>query len=148
LDCKAEEVPMAASTNERGVRERSTRQFQAVLEELARSEDFRSAQDLHTAMRERGAVVGLATVYRALQSLVESGQADAVRTASGESVYRECSREHHHHLVCRWCGRTVEVKGPAVERWADQMAAQHGFVDVSHTLELFGTCEDCARREQ
>ena len=125
------------------VRERSTRQFQAVIDELARSGDFRSAQEIHAAMRERGASVGLATVYRALQSLVDSGRADVLRTDGGGSAYRECGETHHHHLVCRACGRTIEVQGPAVERWADQMAEQHGFTDVSHTVELFGTCGAC-----
>jgi Fur family ferric uptake transcriptional regulator len=47
--------------------------------------------------------------------------------------------------VCRSCGRAVEVEGPAVESWADRVAAQNGFVDVSHTLEIFGTCPECAR---
>ena len=66
------EVQVAAGSGSavpagRGVRERSTRQFQAVLDELAQSGDFRSAQDIHAAMRARGATVGLATVYRALQ---------------------------------------------------------------------------------
>ena len=133
----------------RGVRERSTRQFQAVLDELAGSEGFRSAQDIHAAIRSRGASVGLATVYRALQSLVDSGRADVLRTTTGEAMYRECGTAHHHHLVCRSCGRTVEIQGPAVERWADQMADEHGFTDVSHTVELFGTCPACrARAEQ
>lgn len=126
-------------------RERSTRQFQAVSDELLKSPDFRSAQDIHAAIRGEGNSVGLATVYRALQSLVDSGQADVLKTDSGEAAYRSCSQTHHHHLVCRWCGRTEEVRGPAVERWADAMAAEHGYVDVSHTMELFGTCEDCAR---
>ena len=125
------------------VRKRSTRQFQAVLDELARARDFRSAQDIHAAMRAGGASVGLATVYRALQSLVDSGRADVLRTDAGGSVYRECGETHHHHLVCRSCGRTVEVQGPAVERWADQIADQHGFTEVQHTVELFGTCSDC-----
>jgi Fur family ferric uptake transcriptional regulator len=143
-----QEVSMAtrrsSPVTERGVRERSTRQFQAVQDELANSEDFRSAQDIHAAMRASGATVGLATVYRALQSLVDSGEADVLRATSGESAYRDCSREHHHHLVCRHCGRAVEIKGPAMEKWADRTATAHGFVDVSHTLELFGTCGDCA----
>lgn len=130
----------------RGVRERSTRPFQAVLDELARSDDFRSAQDIHAAMRSGGAGVGLATVYRALQSLVDSGRADVVRTDAGEAVYRECGATHHHHLVCRRCRKAVEVQGPAVERWADRMADKHGFSDVSHTLELFGTCAACQGR--
>jgi Fur family ferric uptake transcriptional regulator len=50
---------------------------------------------------------------------------------------------HHHHLVCRACGATVEVTGPAVETWAEQVAAEHGFRDVSHTVEVFGTCPAC-----
>jgi Fur family ferric uptake transcriptional regulator len=125
------------------MRSRSTRQFQAVAAELATSEDFRSAQDIHAAMRARGESIGLATVYRALQSLVEFGDADILKSGSSEAAYRQCSRSHHHHLVCRWCGRTVEVRGPAVETWADKTAAQHGYTEVSHTLELFGTCAAC-----
>jgi Fur family ferric uptake transcriptional regulator len=48
--------------------------------------------------------------------------------------------------VCRRCGATVEVEGPEVERWALKVAAQHGFVDVSHTLEVYGTCASCVAR--
>lgn len=125
------------------VRGRSTRQFEAVREALAGSEEFRSAQDIHAGMRAAGDRVGLATVYRALQSLVESGEADVLRTPDGQSAYRDCSRTHHHHLVCRSCGRAVEVRGPAVERWTDQVAAKHGYSEVSHTLELFGVCPGC-----
>lgn len=128
-----------------GTRERSTRQFQAVVTELERTPDFRSAQDIHAAIRDAGGSIGLATVYRALQSLVDAGSADVLKTDSGEATYRACSDSHHHHLVCRYCGRTVEIQGPAVERWADGIATEHGYSDVSHTLELFGTCGDCAR---
>jgi Fur family ferric uptake transcriptional regulator len=67
-----------------------------------------------------------------------------LRTDTGESAYRRCSAHHHHHLVCRRCSRTVEVEGPAVERWAERVATDHGFRDVSHTVEVFGTCADCA----
>lgn len=128
------------------VRERSTRQFRAVRDELGRSSDFRSAQDIHAAVRASGSSVGLATVYRALQTLVDTQQADMLRGENGEARYRACGESHHHHLVCRSCGTTVEVRGPAVERWADDTAAQHGFSDVSHTLELFGTCSTCRGR--
>lgn len=130
----------------RGGRERSTRQFQAVFDTLASSDDFRSAQEIHAAMHARGESIGLATVYRALQSLVDSGRADVLRSDGGEAVYRHCSGTHHHHLICRDCGRTVEVQGPAVERWADRMADEHGFTDVRHTVELFGTCSGCRER--
>jgi Fur family ferric uptake transcriptional regulator len=113
---------------------------------LAETDEFRSAQDLHDLLRRRGDSVGLTTVYRTLQALAEAGEVDVLRTDDGEAVYRRCSTGHHHHLVCRGCGRTVEVAGPTVERWADQVAAEHGFTEVSHTLEIFGTCADCARR--
>lgn len=112
---------------------------------LAYSEGFRSAQDIYADLRSSGSRIGLTTVYRALQALSESGDVDTLRTDDGESVYRACaSTGHHHHLVCRSCGRTVEVGGPAVERWAQTVAGEHGFTDVTHTVEVFGTCADCA----
>ena len=122
---------------------RPTRQRRAVATALQSCDDFRSAQDIHDLLRGNGENVGLSTVYRTLQALADRGEVDMLRTEDGEAVYRRCSATHHHHLVCRVCGRTVEVEGPAVERWADSVAGQHGFTEVSHSLEIFGTCPNC-----
>ena len=122
---------------------RRTRQRQAVQAILAELTEFKSAQQIHSDLRRQGDRIGLSTVYRTLQSLVAGGEVDAIRTSEGEIVYRQCSTGHHHHLVCRSCGRTVEVFGPAVEHWATAVAQQHGFRDVSHDLEIFGTCGEC-----
>lgn len=127
-----------------GTLTRSTRQRTAVLDLLGEVDEFRSAQDLHALLRDRGAKVGLTTVYRTLQALADAERIDVMRLPGGEHLYRRCSQGHHHHLVCRSCGRTVEVAGPAVERWADKVAEEHGFIDVAHTLEIFGTCGECA----
>jgi len=123
---------------------RPTRQRRAVAAVMESFDDFRSAQDIHDLLKRAGENVGLSTVYRTLTTLADGGEVDVLRTEDGEALYRRCSGRHHHHLVCRACGRTVEVEGPAVERWADSVAAEHGFVDVSHTLEIFGTCRSCA----
>ncbi|MFC4584773.1 Fur family transcriptional regulator [Sphaerisporangium corydalis] len=121
-----------------------TNRREAVREILSHSEGFRSAQDIYAQMRAAGAKIGLTTVYRALQTLADSGQIDVLRTDEGESVYRACATgTHHHHLVCRRCGRTVEVAGPAVERWAEAVGAEHGFTAITHTVEVFGTCPSC-----
>jgi Fur family ferric uptake transcriptional regulator len=125
---------------------RATRQRAAIARLLDQLDDFRSAQELHEELRKRGEAIGLTTVYRTLQSLSDAGELDVLRTDSGEAIYRHCSSHHHHHLVCRHCGRTVEVEGPAVESWATRIAADHGFAEVSHTMEIFGTCGDCAGR--
>lgn len=125
---------------------RTTRQriaVTALLDELA---EFRSAQDLHETLRSRGDAVGLTTVYRTLQAMADAGEVDVLLREDGESVYRRCSGGHHHHLVCRDCGATVEVAGPAVERWAARIADDHGYTDVHHTLEIFGRCAACTAR--
>ena len=124
---------------------RPTKQRLAVLEALASVDDFRSAQEVHEILSSSGSPVGLATVYRTLQLYADQGDVDVLRREDGEAIYRRCSETHHHHLVCRSCGATVEVEGPAVERWASAVAAAHGFSELSHTLEVVGTCADCRR---
>ncbi|MEE1795788.1 transcriptional repressor [Streptomyces sp. BE308] len=137
-----------SGTNAAPVRGRSTRQRAAVAAALDGVDEFRSAQELHDVLKHRGDSVGLTTVYRTLQSLADAGEVDVLRTTEGESVYRRCSTgDHHHHLVCRICGKAVEVEGPAVEQWAETIAEQHGYVNVAHTVEIFGTCAECARTE-
>ena len=121
-------------------------QRSAVATLLGEQESFRTAQELYAQLREQGNTIGLATVYRALQALVEDGEVDVLRSDDGEAAYRRCSTGHHHHLVCRSCGRTVEVEGQDVERWARAVADAHGFSQVDHLVEVFGTCGACTAR--
>jgi Fur family transcriptional regulator, ferric uptake regulator len=125
------------------VGQRTTRQRTAVASALTELDDFRSSQELHEYLREHGESVGLTTVYRTLQAMAELGEVDVIVRDDGESAYRQCSTAHHHHLVCRQCGATVEITGPTVEDWAEAMARKHGFREVSHTLEIFGVCSTC-----
>ena len=126
-----------------------TRQRAAVGALLERTDDFRSAQQLHESLRDSGDTIGLATVYRTLQALAEAGEVDVLRTDDGEALYRRCeSVKHHHHLVCRRCGTTVEISGGGVEAWAEQMAAEHGFTDLEHVFDVFGLCAECSQRQR
>lgn len=102
---------------------RNTWQREAVREALGGSENFVSAQRLHSSLREDGSPIGLATVYRACTP----GQ-------------------HHHHLICRNCGLTVEIEADAVEQWAQSVAADHGFTQPNHIVDVFGLCAECSAR--
>lgn len=124
--------------------QRMTRQRSAVAAALADVDGFASAQELYDVLRARDENVGLTTVYRTLHAMAAAGEADTIARGDGEAVYRRCSPTHHHHLVCRECGATVEIAGPTVERWADVVAREHGYEDVSHTIEILGRCPRCA----
>ena len=140
--------PMPTETAPRAFSEegrRDTRQRRALRGHLADCESFLSAQQLYDDLRAGGEKIGLATVYRTLQVMAEAGEVDVIRTDEGETLYRKCGPRHHHHLVCRGCGLTIELEGPSVERWATKAADDHDFSDVTHTLELFGLCADCTR---
>ncbi len=127
--------------------QRMTKQRQAVLDELTRVNDFRSAQQIFEDLRTNGQHVGLATVYRSLQGLAEDGRIDALRSSEGESLYRICtSNGHHHHLVCRECGHAEEIEQSQIEAWVTSVARGHGFANVEHSLELFGTCAPCQEK--
>ncbi len=122
---------------------RSTWQKTAVKEALNASTGFVSAQELYQALVLQGQKIGLTTVYRALTDLVQVGEADSLASADGETKYRNCTTDHHHHLICRKCGRAVEFELAGFEAAADQLARSHGFKDVSHSIELFGICSNC-----
>lgn len=125
---------------------RSTKQRAAIADALAGLSAFRTAQELHDELRRAGHKVGLTTVYRTLQALASEGEVDVLVTDSGESIYRHCATgEHHHHLVCRRCGHSVEIESDAVEDWAERTASDHGFSRVTHSAEVYGECRDCTR---
>ncbi|WP_210508011.1 Fur family transcriptional regulator [Naasia sp. SYSU D00057] len=124
---------------------RNTWQRQAVRDALGDAGGFVSAQDLHAALRQGGSPIGLATVYRALADLAGEGDADSLQSVDGESLYRACeSSAHHHHLICRSCGTTVEIEADDVEQWAAATAARHGFTAPQHVIDVFGLCPACS----
>ena len=124
---------------------RNTRQRDAVAAALAHSVGFVSAQTLHGRLKAEGDTLGLATVYRNLASLVDDKRADVPASPEGENLYRACSSSgHHHHLICRKCGKTVEIEADAVEEWAQAVALTHGFTDAHHVVDVFGICASCA----
>jgi Fur family transcriptional regulator, ferric uptake regulator len=126
--------------------ERSTRQKRALAAVLEASDGFRSAQELHAELHARGESMALTTVYNQVRALADAGELDTLRSDDGETRYRRCaSGEHHHHLVCRRCGGAIEVDGPEVERWAAGIGETHGYTDVTHTVEILGTCPGCAK---
>jgi len=109
---------------------------------LERVGGFASAQELYQMLRRDGDGIGLTTLYRA-QSLLDDKIVDVLRREDGEALYRLCGEAHHHHLVCRSCGSTVEIEGSSVEKWAEAVAQEHRFREVGHTVELFGLCSKC-----
>jgi Fur family transcriptional regulator, ferric uptake regulator len=124
---------------------RNTKQREEVWRALERNPGFVSAQDLHQALRDIGSTIGLATVYRTLNVLADEGNVDAL-TREGENLYRACSPGHHHHIICRECGLTKEIEATAVEAWAKAVAAEHGYADPQHIVDIFGTCGACQPR--
>jgi Fur family ferric uptake transcriptional regulator len=126
---------------------RNTWQREAVRQALDASDDFVSAQRLHARLHAAGSPIGLATVYRALGDLASEGDADSLQSPDGEALYRTCDTGgHHHHLICRVCGKTVEIAADEVESWAHDVAARNGFTAPSHVVDVFGLCAECTRR--
>lgn len=131
---------MSTSTSSK---RRNTWQKDAVKHALGETTGFVSAQQLHLVLRNHGSTIGLATVYRALADLAASGEADSLQSREGELLYRACGTDHHHHLICRECGLTLEIEAERVETWADELAKTHGFTNPTHTIDIFGTCTKC-----
>lgn len=123
---------------------RNTKQREAIVGILRETDAFASAGEIHEELQKTGQKVGLTTVYRTLQSLAEIGAVDALTQSNGQTLYRQCIADHHHHhLVCVQCGRTEEIDGGPVERWAQETAAAYGYTVETHEAEVYGLCPTC-----
>ena len=121
---------------------RNTKKRAEIRGVLLGTPEFTSAQALFARLKGTGSSVGLATVYRTLNDMAESGVVDVVHTETGEQLYRLCGTAHHHHLICTSCGKTIEVQAP-LEAWVQSVAQENGFTNVHHVLDVYGVCADC-----
>jgi Fur family ferric uptake transcriptional regulator len=105
-----------------------------------------TASDLAAAAKDRRLGLSRATLFRALDLLVELGVVERLDLPSGEHAYVECAPAHHHHVVCSRCGRTAEVDDTGLNEAVREIARTSGFRIESHRLELFGLCRSCQSR--
>jgi Fur family ferric uptake transcriptional regulator len=118
-----------------------------VAELVLASDDHLSVVQIRRALRERGAAVGLATIYRTMDLLVKSGLVRAHDFGQGFRRYEPMpGQAHHHHLICVRCGAVAEFAHERLERLLPIIADEHGFQPERHRLEIYGVCRSCQRR--
>ncbi|MGN6688699.1 MAG: Fur family transcriptional regulator [Actinomycetales bacterium] len=118
----------------------------AVQDVLVAQRRFLTAAEVQAALATRGQAAATSSVYRVLTRLADAGQVDKVLGEDGQTRYRACvADDHHHHLLCRSCGATEELVHPDLEAWAQRTAAEHGFALETDVLELIGLCRSCRR---
>lgn len=122
-----------------------TKQRRAVLEAFLGSEDHVSAEELYKLVTEKEPKIGLATVYRTLSLLTQSGLASELDFGDGQKRYEhKFMHSHHDHMICTECGKIIEFSHPMIEKLQEEVAGRHGFKLTSHKLDLFGLCAECS----
>ncbi len=121
-----------------------TKQRRAVLESFLAIDEHISAEDLYKIVSAKEPKIGLATVYRTLALLTQSGLAEELDFGEGQKRYEhKYEHSHHDHMICTKCGRILEFQNPLIEKLQEEVAHEHQFKMTSHKLDLFGLCSDC-----
>lgn len=123
---------------------RITPSRRAVVEAVAAQPGHFTATGLCRAVAERSPGVGRATVFRTLFLLEELGLVERIHSGHGPDGYVAChAGRHHHHLVCRGCGRIREIEACGVEDLLHRLARDEDFAVEGHFIEIHGRCARC-----
>ena len=128
------------------INSRDTAPRRTLAELIAGRHGHFTAADLIADAQRRKTKIGRATVFRTLDLLAEQGSLERLDLPTGEHAYVACApQEHHHHVVCRRCGRSVEVADQGLQAVVQQIGAKSGFSIETHRLELYGLCPECQK---
>jgi Fur family transcriptional regulator, ferric uptake regulator len=115
-----------------------------ILDTFLENEGHRSVEDIYRTVRDLDPRIGYTTVYRTMKLLTDSGLAREVDLADGITRYEHLfNHEHHDHMVCMECGRSIEFYNPDLETLQDSASEQLGFKVMDHRLQIYGLCSDC-----
>jgi len=133
-----------AAFEEKGRRKTQPRQRIADrLAELAASGQDFSVEDLWHDLQQFDPPLGRATVFRAVEMLVNLELLNRIEFSDGSHTYRACGDNHHHHLTCTKCHRIVDVDVCVSETEMADIGQKNDFEIAGHSLVLFGLCADC-----
>lgn len=125
---------------------KSTRQRSLIIDLFFDLDGHHSVEQLWSKVRLQDPKVSVATVYRTMKLLAESGLAHAHAFGDGQTRYEPAiGREHHDHLICTRCGTIIEFENDRIEVLQDAVARKHGFTVTSHKMELYGLCRNCQK---
>lgn len=116
-----------------------------IAELATRGADF-TVEELWHDLKGKDAHLGRATVFRAVEMLVNQGLLNRIEFADGSHTYRACGGDHHHHLTCVQCHRVVDVDVCLPEQLLTAIGEKTGFEIEGHSLFIFGRCADCRNR--
>jgi len=122
-----------------------TPERRAVVEEVVSHHGHFDVEELYKRVKRRkNAKVSLATIYRTLPLLVESGLIREVMRCQGRGIYEHVwGHRHHDHLVCVNCGRVIEFHEERIEKLQNEVCRKYGFHPLEHRLGIRGYCKDC-----
>lgn len=119
-------------------------QRRQVLRIFLRTEKHLAADELHRLVKKSFPSIGIATIYRTLKLLCESGLCRELKLDDGTTRYEHLyDHAHHDHLICTECGSMTEVLDKEIEKLQEQLAKKNSFKIKSHKLIIYGTCKNC-----
>src|ERR671927_1173052 len=121
-----------------------TAQRDLILDVFLRTEEHLTSEDLYRLVQRQDPNIGQTTIYRTLKLLTEAGLAREVRFGDGRSRYEHnYKHQHHDHMICTECGKTIEFFSAELEAIQDAIAAKHRFQITQHLLRIIGVCHEC-----
>jgi Fur family ferric uptake transcriptional regulator len=104
---------------------------------------------LFKRVSEKHPSIGHATVFRTMKLLKEADLAREISLGDKKTRFEHnFGHKHHDHLVCRACGRVIEVLNDKIEELQEKLCREHGFLPEQHHLEIFGLCRECQKKKK
>ncbi len=126
-----------------------TKQRESVIKMLYNSDHHFTPEELYLEIRDEQPElnIGIATVYRTLNLLEDSGMVTSISFGTQGKKFELATKPHHDHLICKNCGKIVEFEDPSVEKKQEEIAKKNGFTLTGHLMQLYGTCKNCSKKE-
>lgn len=124
---------------------RSSRR-EAILHVIGTSKGALTPEQIHMAAEKKVSGLGIATVYRNLKLLHESGLIHNIILPDGQTRYELADKKHHHHFQCDDCGRAFCLDG-CVLGMKEPPQLPDGFLVSGHEITYYGTCPSCSPKQ-